>query len=239
MDVVGKVVNTLGNLVNAIYDPYTGGTLRPVFFDIEETRPELLILDKHFDIIREEFEAVKETYSIPAYEELDAFQTDASKPKTKWKVFMLNLMGEYPELAKELCPNTCEYLKGIPHLFEAFFSVLEPGRSIPHHEGPYRGYIRYHLGIEVPQKNPPAIRIKDQIYQWKERESVLFDDTWDHEVINHSEEERVVLIVDILRPMPPKPHRVNHFLVKNFIKPFYGRKLVRQNRKYFDKQKQD
>ena len=44
---------------------------------------------------------------------------------------------------------------GIPNLFQAFFSILEPGKSIPAHEGPYCGYLRYHLGLIVPEESPP------------------------------------------------------------------------------------
>ena len=61
----------------------------------------------------------------------------------------------------------------------------------------------------VPDKNPPSIRLKDQVYTWKEGESVLFDDSWNHEVYNECENDRVVLIVDIRRPMPQPFDAVN------------------------------
>jgi aspartyl/asparaginyl beta-hydroxylase (cupin superfamily) len=39
-------------------------------------------------------------------------------------------------------------------LFQAFFSILDGGKSIPRHAAPYRGYLRYHLGLKVPKLLP-------------------------------------------------------------------------------------
>ncbi len=110
-------------------------------------------------------------------------------------------------------------------MFEAFFSILEGGKSIPPHEGPYRGYLRYHLGLIVPDKNPPSIRLNDQIYTWKEGESVVFDDSWEHEVYNQCDEDRVILIVDFRRPMPQPFAAVNR-LVQRIMKAVYGRHVL-------------
>jgi aspartyl/asparaginyl beta-hydroxylase (cupin superfamily) len=94
---------------------------------------------------------------------------------------------------------------------QAFFSILEPGKVVPAHNGPFFGFLRYHLGMVVPTDKPPSIRVRDQVYTWKERESVMFDDSWNHEVMNESEQYRVVLCVDVLRPMPWPLSALNRF----------------------------
>ncbi len=99
-------------------------------------------------------------------------------------------------------------------MLQAFFSILEPGKSIPAHDGPYLGYLRYHLALRVPAQHPPKIRIKDTWYTWKSGESVMFDDSWNHEVVNPSTEFRVVLIVDVMRPMGWLAHATNHLLTR-------------------------
>ena len=174
--------------LNKFYDLHIGGPRRPVFFDIAATRPELLELDRNFPVIREELMGIlPDKRSIPRYHELDQMQYNISArvdPDRDWKIYPLNIMGVKPEAFCARCPRTMALLDGIPGLFEAFFSILEGGKSIPAHEGPYRGYLRYHLGLLVPEKNPPSIRLKDQVYTWKEGESVLFDDSWEHEVYN-------------------------------------------------------
>ena len=44
---------------------------------------------------------------------------------------------------------------------------------------------------------------------WKEGEGILIDDTFEHEVYNDSDGRRVMLIVDIRRPMGPPSDAVN------------------------------
>jgi aspartate beta-hydroxylase/beta-hydroxylase len=148
-------------------------------------------------------------------------------PDRDWKIYPLNIMGVKPNAFCARCPKTSKLLDGIPGLFEAFFSILEGHKSIPAHEGPYRGYLRYHLGLVVPEKNPPSIRLRDHVYTWKEGESVLFDDSWNHEVYNQCDEDRVVLIVDIRRPMPQPFDGVNR-LVQRVMKPLYGGHIIKK-----------
>ena len=107
--------------------------------------------------------------------------------------------------------------------------LLDPrgGKSIPVHEGPYRGYLRYHLGLVVPAEDPPSIRIKDQHYTWREGESILFDDSWEHEVINHCPEDRVVLIVDIRRP-DALPLRRHQPVGQSIMRQVYGKEILKK-----------
>ena len=102
--------------------------------------------------------------------------------------------------------------------------ALDPGKSIPPHHAPYRGYLRFHLGLQVPAQDPPRLRVKDQHYTWKEGEAVLFDDSWQHEVSNVATEVRVVLVVDVMRPMPRFPTAVNRLIMNRFLEG-YRRKV--------------
>jgi aspartyl/asparaginyl beta-hydroxylase (cupin superfamily) len=217
--------------LNKFYDLHVGGPRRPVFFDIAATRPELLELDRNYPAIRRELLGIlPEKRAIPRYHELDQMQYDISArvdPEKDWKVYPLNIMGVKPAAFCARCPRTTALLDRIPGLFEAFFSILEGGKSIPAHEGPYRGYLRYHLGLVVPEHDPPSIRLKDQVYTWQEGRSVLFDDSWEHEVYNRSTGDRVVLIVDIRRPMPQPFDAVNR-LAQAVMKPIYGRHILRK-----------
>jgi aspartyl/asparaginyl beta-hydroxylase (cupin superfamily) len=183
---------------------HAGGDERPVFYEIDDVYPSLRGLERSYDIIREELESIQTNVSsMPRYHELDHYQDEISGNDDKnWRVFMLNVVGKTPPDAQRLCPRTVALIEQIPYVNQAFFSILDPGKSVPAHDGVYCGYLRYHLGIKIPETNPPKIRLKDQFYTWKEREGVLFDDSWNHEVINNASESRVVLLVDVLRPMP-------------------------------------
>lgn len=193
----------------------TGRANRPVFYDIDETKPELRRLDENWETILAELQQVLPQQSnMPRYHEMDALQEGISNLDDKaWRVYFL-AMGwagkDFPMRAS--CPKTVELLDGIPNLLQAFFSILEPGKDVPHHEDPMMHYLRYHLALIVPDEDPPKIRVKDQFYTWKTGESMVFDDSWDHEVFNQAKSERVVLVVDFLRPVPWPMHLLNLFL---------------------------
>lgn len=210
----------------------SGGKNRPVFFDTNETSPGLRKLDDHWKVIRDEVLGIlPEKHRIPSYHEIDREQSyisAASESGADWKVFMLEAMGAKPDENRRKCPRTCELLDEIPNLYQAFFSILDPGKSIPAHDGPYHGYLRYHLGLLVPENKPPTMRVKDRYHTWREGESILFDDSWNHEVFNESDGVRVILIVDILRPMPFWVQLVNRRITYHYFKKLYAEPVLRK-----------
>jgi aspartyl/asparaginyl beta-hydroxylase (cupin superfamily) len=218
--------------LNGYFDLYAGGARRPVFFDIDQVCPQLRELDRHYPVIRQELLALlPDKDRIPRYHDLDRtqYRISGNQEGKDWKVFMLYAMGEKPEANRARCPQTSALLEKIPNLFQAFFSILDPGKSVPAHNGPYRGYLRYHLALVVPEKNPPTIRIKDQYHTWQEGKSVVFDDSWDHEVFNQSDSVRVVLIVDFLRPMPLPFDSINR-LFNLLVRQVYAKKMLEKMR---------
>jgi ornithine lipid ester-linked acyl 2-hydroxylase len=209
---------TVAKLANRVFFWAADGDRRPAFHNIDEVRPELRILDQNCAIIRSELDAIlADTNSIPRYHEITARETYISAtvdPDKDWRVFMLRTPIGTPRRNQLKCPRTTELTGRIPGVIQAFFSILDPGKSIPAHSGPYLGYLRYHLALRVPQDNPPTMRVKDTIHRWEEGKSIVFDDSLEHEVYNKSNETRVVLIVDFLRPMNLPAHAVNVALLK-------------------------
>lgn len=172
-------------------------------------------LERAFSLIRAECDALMAgQIAMPRHHDVNhpATEISATTPGD-WKVFMLELLGHRPDANRARCPATCAALRQVPGVLQAFFSVVDPGKPIPAHDGPY---LRYHLGIRVPRLNPPHIRVAGQPYTpytWKEGEGVLFDDSWPHEVVNQATRPRTVLIVDIPRPLPLLPRLVNNFVL--------------------------
>lgn len=216
------------DVANAYFDRYTGGDKRPTFFDVATVSPELAAVTAAYPAIRAEFERLPvASDALPQYHEVDPGEAKISNTTPKrWNVFMLEILGHRLEANRALCPQTCAVLDRVPNLIQAFFSILEPGKSIPEHEGPYRGYLRYHLALKVPRENPPKLVVNGQDYVWKEGEAVMFDDSWPHEVVNHAAETRAVLIVDIRRPFPTAPDLVNRFITDVAARHTYGRKVA-------------
>ena len=214
--------------VNRFLLRYAGWDQRPVFFDIDAICPQLRELERAYPRIRAEADALlAQRVSMPRYHEVNPPSTEISTSTDgNWNVFMLELLGRRPERNRARCPDTCAALARVPGILQAFFSVLEPGKSVPLHDGPYIGYLRYHLGVRVPKDDPPLIRVADHEYVWKDGEGVMFDDSWPHEVINRSREPRVVLIVDLPRPLPLLPRLVNNFLLWGVAAPSYANKVI-------------
>lgn len=218
--------------VNRYLSKSVGAEKRPVFFDIDATCPALNEVTRNYATIRGEFErACNLDAPMPTYHEVDPGERAISAtldPDKKWNVFMLYVFGYKLERNRSLCPETCRILDRVPNLIQAFFSILEPGKSVPRHEGPYLGYLRYHLGLSVPRENPPKLIVNSKEYVWKPGEAVMFDDSWPHQVINHSHEMRAVLIVDVLRRLPLLPTLVNKLVTQCVFRPIYGKAIARR-----------
>jgi aspartyl/asparaginyl beta-hydroxylase (cupin superfamily) len=190
-----------------------GGSDRPAFFDIDKVCPALRDIDRAYpEISAEVMTILNDRQRIPLLHETDVTQACISSATPyDWRVFYLSLMGCKEKQNRARCPATSAVTDRIPGIFQACFSILDPGKSIPLHNGPYGGYLRYHLALIVPAAKPPQLRVRGEPYTWREGESVLFDDSHDHEVINSSDGPRVVLIVDIPRPMPLPQALANRF----------------------------
>ncbi|MBC7881275.1 MAG: aspartyl/asparaginyl beta-hydroxylase domain-containing protein, partial [Anaerolineae bacterium] len=87
---------------------------------------------------------------------------------------------------------------------------LDGHTHIPAHCGVSKGVLRYHLGLIVPAEGDQCcIRVDNEIRSWSEGKSLIFDDTFEHEVWNRDPRRRVVLMIDTLRPLPPVLSAIN------------------------------
>lgn len=161
-----------------------------------------------------------ELESIMKYrEELPNFQDIMNdvRPITQddnWKTFFLAGYGKLSEKNCRRCPETARIIKKIPGMKTAFFSILSPSKHIPAHKGPYNGVLRYHLGLIVPEpRDKCRIRIDNEIRVWEEGKSIIFDDTYEHEVWNETRGFRVVLFIDFVRPIKFPYKLLNDFMV--------------------------
>jgi aspartyl/asparaginyl beta-hydroxylase (cupin superfamily) len=112
--------------------------------------------------------------------------------------------GVYPEL-RRLCrrnqpafPRLNERIKMIPGLLQAGFSRLSPGTEVGFHFDEDRpGIYRCHLGLIVP--DGCDLRTRDDRREHAEGRLVAFHGAVEHAASNPSQEERVTLMVDVLR----------------------------------------
>jgi ornithine lipid ester-linked acyl 2-hydroxylase len=118
-----------------------------------------------------------------------------------WRSFFLYGYGYPIEDNLARCPRTAAVVQRIPGLTSAFFSILAPGTHIPDHRGVTKGLITCHLGLIVPRDGDVRMRVDDRIVRWAEGETLVFDDTYSHEVWNETTGTRVVLLIQFERPL--------------------------------------
>lgn len=187
---------------------------RSAFF-VPARFPWVASLEAEAEAIIAEYEALEARLELPPVEQITPFNTELSDDG-RWRMFVLrDYRGTVSALGRELCPRTLAAIDRIPGVRMAFFSVLEPGKHLPPHRGPYSGILRCHLGIRIPRDAARCrIRVGAEWRQWARGEVLLFDDSLEHEVANDTDERRVVLFIDFLRPLGAPFHRINRWMLE-------------------------
>ena len=158
---------------------------------------------------------------LPGFHEISSDVSTISQDRG-WKTFLLAGYGFRSDANIALCPQTWAACQKIPGLITVMFSILEPGKHLPPHRGPYNGVLRLHLGLIVPEQSERlAIRVDHTVCNWEEGKALVFDDAYEHEAWNHTEKTRVVLFVDFAKPLR-QPGKFFNWLMLNiaFFTPF-------------------
>jgi len=161
-------------------------------------------IEDNWEIIREEARAaLSDIDSVPP---LASISPDHRRiaPAGRWRAFFLVGYRYREETNCARCPRTAELVSRVPGLNSAFFSVLVPGTHLPPHTGVSKTFLTCHLGLQVPKDSAKCrMRVVDQWLEWREGKCTVFDDTFDHEVRNDSDETRIVLLIQFKRPVGP------------------------------------
>jgi beta-hydroxylase len=184
------------------------------FFPLERF-PWVEHIEDNSGVIREEVERLLEDHAaLPNFQDISKDQIEITDDD-RWKTFFLYGYGFEAKLGVEMCPRTAALMREIPGMTTAMISILSPRKHILDHRGPYKGVLRYHLGLIVPEDAESCrIRVGDDFRHWEEGKSMIFDDTFNHEVWNDTDETRVVLFVDVLRPLPFPESAINRAIIK-------------------------
>jgi len=165
--------------------------------------------------IRREVDAlIKDGVGLPEVSDVAGFEQGN---EGSWTTFMLCSYGDWLEFNCRRCPDTVDVVRDIPGLQIAGFSVLRAGTHLPRHRGPNKGALRYQLGVRIP--DPPGscrIQVGEETFVWDERKSLLFDHTIHHEAWNDSTEDRFVLFIELLWPLPWPLNIVNRATQRMF-----------------------
>ncbi|MEO1669393.1 MAG: aspartyl/asparaginyl beta-hydroxylase domain-containing protein, partial [Cyanobacteria bacterium J06631_2] len=150
----------------------------------------------------------------PRFQDISPDQGKKISQDDLWKTFFLYGYGVKMEQNCNYCPQTTRIIEQIPGMKTAFFSIMLPGKHIPEHRGPYNGVLRCHLPLKVPDaREQCGIRVDQETRHWEEGKTIVFDDSYPHEAWNKTDQIRVVLFLDIMRPMSFPGSLVNRLLI--------------------------
>jgi beta-hydroxylase len=157
-------------------------------------------LESHWAEIRDEARALIALRRIKAAENNDDAGFN-SFFKEGWKRFYLKWYEVRPPSAERYCPRTVELLQKVPAIKAALFAELPAHAKLNPHRDPYAGSMRYHLGLATPNDDRCRIWVDGEPFSWRDGTGVVFDETYLHWVRNDTDEDRLILLCDIERPL--------------------------------------
>lgn len=158
-------------------------------------------LENHWEEIAAEVDALRRArVRLPTVSQVADFDQGN---EGAWTTFTLHTYGTWLEMNTARCPRTTELVRDIPGLQVAAFSVLGPRSHLPRHRGPNRGALRYQIGLRVPgEPGDCRIEVGDRMHVWSEGASMVFDHSVHHEAWNDSDDDRFVLFIEFVWPIP-------------------------------------
>lgn len=164
--------------------------------------PALAQITPHWKVIREEAaHLLMDQGAIPAFGKISPDHRRIASDG-KWKSHFFEGYGYKATANREACPQTAALLDKIPGLVSAFFSIMDGDTHVPRHRGLTKAWLNCHLPIIVPRAPGRCeMQVANQTVQWREGEWLVFDETFPHEVWNTTGELRVVLMLQVRRPM--------------------------------------
>jgi aspartate beta-hydroxylase/beta-hydroxylase len=171
--------------INSFFLTVSGGRNRFRIMSPYVLFPGARRLEDQFDQVKAEVDKLISRRNLPQYGDIDPIR--AAEVSKGWRLYYAYMLGvANPEAEKDV-PTLLSFAQNTSQVVSVMIAILNPGVTLKAHEGPYAGILRYHLALTVPENNPPWLRVDQECYTWKERESILIDDTFEHQVYNESD----------------------------------------------------
>lgn len=172
-------------------------------FQIEE------VIYQNREVFRSELQHFLESNEMIPIQYISTEQKDLTGNQETWKSIFLTAFNKTNSAIKDAFTKSLSILTEQDEIVTSFFSCLEPGAYLPPHKGKYNGLLRLQLALVVNNDKLSYLDIGGDRVHLQENEIVVFDDTFLHSAGNQSNSNRIVLIVDFLRPLPTFYHYLN------------------------------
>lgn len=156
-------------------------------------------LEQAYPVVRREYEAARGKVLLERYGSSDVHGLQADE----WLGFTLWDRGRFSTRAREWFPATCAVVDALePALFplsgEVVFLRLKAGCRVPPHHDSTNAQVTCHLGLRIP--SDCGMRVGNETRRWHEGKVLFFDHSFEHEVWNDSDQDRVVLLLNLVHP---------------------------------------
>src|SRR5215211_8547004 len=144
-----KFYDRASDLVRRLYEKRI---LAPAVLDATADFPNSQKFVAEWETIRDEAIAAK-LESMPRFHDIMPEQADISANDGRdWRMLILKAYGiEVPANISKV-PRLAGLLTECPEVKSATVSFLAPRKHIPRHRGPFRGVMRFHLGLQIPEE---------------------------------------------------------------------------------------
>lgn len=135
-----------------------------------------------------------------------------TNPNASWDAYFFYRHGQRFDEHHRRCPKTSAVLESVDlcHINrqapEVCFSLLRPQSTIVAHYGVTNTRLVMHLPLIVPPDC--ALNVLGAAeHHWKPGELMMFDDTYQHEAWNRSDEPRLIVLMDCWNPHLSEPEK--------------------------------
>lgn len=129
------------------------------------------------------------------------FATEMMNQPNKWQTIGFAFWGLRDKKNCEKCPETLKLFSKIPGFVSLSISKMEPHSEIKPHFGDTDAIYRCHLPLRVPGKLPDiGFHVGYEQRNWEKGKLMIFNDAAYHKAWNHTDQPRIILMIDIIRP---------------------------------------
>lgn len=192
---------------------YSEADMRTIF-------PASLELEREWQSIRDEGYDLYYAADREHTNYLDNYHMDlGSEDKKNWSTICLRVFGKDVPENMNACSTLGAMLRAHPEIKSCIFSIMEPGKIIQPHRGPYDGLLRYQLALDIPNGTDENcfVYVNEDRHYWRNGQGVLFDESNIHGAHNTTDKLRMVLLIDVYRPYNFTPFAwLNYIMVSSF-----------------------
>ncbi len=129
------------------------------------------------------------------------FNTALGDVTSSWSTISLKTWDINVPKTLSNTPGLAKFLLRFPEVTSMAISRLGPNSTIKRHQGDTNAIFRCHVGISIPSSLPDCgFQVNEEQKSWEEGKLIAFVDANEHEAWNKTNQERLILMFDVIRP---------------------------------------